>query len=132
MTRSEKTARDAARARAKIRGVLLILAPDGRCALCKRRRPLEVDHVDGAGWSRRGLSRWSRANRYVRELCSGVRLRALCRPCNAGHNPAKKKRAAVRGVTVVSWLGLTDQAPPGTFHCPICGGRNPCESCAAP
>lgn len=87
MTRS---GRDALRARARLRGLLLILAPDGRCAVCKRKRPLEVDHVDGCTWSRRSLNRWARVNRYVREFRSGVRLRALCRSCN-GSDGAKKQ-----------------------------------------
>lgn len=86
-----ESARSAARARAQLRGLLLILAPDGRCALCKkRRRALELDHVDGAGWSRRALNRWARVNRYIREFQSGVRLRALCRVCNAGYNPKRR------------------------------------------
>jgi hypothetical protein len=87
------SARSAARARSRLRGLLLILAPDGRCAICHKRKPLELDHVDGAGWARRALNRWARVNRYIREFQAGVRLRALCRECNAGHNP-KKGRAS--------------------------------------
>ena len=91
---STPSARSAARARARLRGLLLLLAPDGRCALCRKRRPLELDHMDGAGWPRRALNRWARVNRYVREFQSGVRLRALCRTCNAGHNPTRRKAAS--------------------------------------
>lgn len=71
------------------------LSKDGRCARCKRRhrprrgdpeRPwwfLEVDHVDGRNWSPRELSRIARVRRYWEEYRAGVRLRALCRRCNA-------------------------------------------------
>lgn len=91
MIAQTRSARDAARARARLRGLLLILAPDGRCALCRRKRPLEVDHVDGAGWSRSAFNRWARVNRYIREFKEDVRLRALCRECNAGHNPIRSR-----------------------------------------
>jgi hypothetical protein len=49
--------------------------------------------VDGAGWSRSALNRWARVNRYIREFQEGVRLRALCRECNAGYNPIRRKAA---------------------------------------
>jgi hypothetical protein len=58
----------------------------GRCARCGRdlhASHLEVDHVDGRSWELTALNRWSRVARMWRELAEGVRLRALCRSCNA-------------------------------------------------
>jgi hypothetical protein len=67
--------------------VLEALAPDRRCAHCRTRKrdlaDLEVDHVDGRDYTLSSLSSLARARRYAAELASGVRLRALCRSCNA-------------------------------------------------
>jgi hypothetical protein len=66
--------------------LLEVLAPDGRCAECGAAHEieqLEVDHADGRTWYGRGLNFLDRIRRQWRELDAGVRLRALCRSCNA-------------------------------------------------
>lgn len=58
----------------------------GRCAKCRCYRSfdlLEIDHVDGCRWDKRKCNAWTRAARYWREFKQGVRLRVLCRGCNA-------------------------------------------------
>jgi hypothetical protein len=86
--------RDPARTKAKLRGLLLLLAPDGRCACCRRKRPLEVDHVDGVTWRQRRLNFRNRVDRFVREFQAGVRLRALCRECNGRDGAQRERRYA--------------------------------------
>lgn len=66
--------------------LLCVLAPEWRCAKCGKVHAvdeLEVDHIDGRNWSGRAISRLQRAKRYWSEFLAGVRLRALCRSCNA-------------------------------------------------
>lgn len=66
--------------------LLEALAPDSRCAGCGARsdlEDLEVDHVDGRTWYGRALNFLDRIRRQWREFDRGVRLRALCRRCNA-------------------------------------------------
>jgi hypothetical protein len=66
--------------------LLCVLAPEWRCAKCGTSHEvedLEVDHIDARDWSGRALSRLQRAKRYWSEFLAGVRLRALCRSCNA-------------------------------------------------
>ena len=121
MTRS---GRDAVRARARLRGLLLILAPDGRCATCKRKRPLEVDHVDGCTWSRRSLNRWARVNRYVREFRSGVRLRALCRSCNASDGAKKQAAKRLSDLVQVSYRPEPVPSDVESFHATFYGERD--------
>lgn len=83
---TERSARWAARKREEL---LKILSPDGKCSKCgrkPRKHPLEIDHVDGReGWEPRKLNRWSRIARYWKEFHAGIKLRALCKPCNGGH-----------------------------------------------
>jgi hypothetical protein len=71
----------------QLRDALLhVLSPDGKCAKCRKRfgaTSLEVDHVDGREWSARELYFRDRVKRYWTEFLEGVRLRALCRSCNA-------------------------------------------------
>jgi 5-methylcytosine-specific restriction endonuclease McrA len=80
--------------------LLRILAPDGRCAECGRRfgvKRLEIDHVHGRTWSARALSRPQRVLRYWTEYLARVRLRALCRSCNAidgNHRRWREERKA--------------------------------------
>lgn len=73
--------------------LLIILAPDGRCAICKKKPrdigKLHVDHVDGRSWALEDLGRWSRVERYWEEFLAGVALRALCITCNNQHRPPK-------------------------------------------
>ncbi len=66
--------------------LLEVLAPDQRCASCGDQcelEQLEVDHVDGRTWYGRALNFLDRIRRQWRELDQGVKLRALCRRCNA-------------------------------------------------
>lgn len=66
--------------------LLRVLSPDWKCAECKQPvdlSRLEVDHVDGRHWEPRRTSRLVRALRYWDEFRAGVRLRAVCRSCNA-------------------------------------------------
>ncbi len=63
-----------------------LLEECGRCDNCGRdlhASDLEVDHVDGRSWEMHRVGRWTRVERMWRELRDGVRLRALCRYCNA-------------------------------------------------
>lgn len=82
--RGEKTRKEAI---TELRVELLrLLAPSECCAKCAEPvgvERLEIDHVDGCTWSRRGVYRCVRVIRYWTEYLSGVRLRALCRSCNA-------------------------------------------------
>lgn len=60
----------------------------GRCARCFNYLSfdrLQIDHVDGASWSRNALSGLQRVARYFREFRRGVQMRALCTSCNRGH-----------------------------------------------
>jgi hypothetical protein len=66
--------------------LLEVLAPASSCGRCGARHDLEdleVDHVDGCTYDKRELAAWTRAARYWQEHDRGVRLRALCRSCNA-------------------------------------------------
>lgn len=66
--------------------LLSILSPDGECGECGDvffHLNMEIDHVDGRIWSARDLFQIDRVKRYWREYLDGVRLRALCRSCNA-------------------------------------------------
>ncbi len=66
------------------RKLIKVLSPRGECANCGAKRcKLEVDHVDGRDWKARAMSRPNRVDRYWNEYRDGVRLRALCRSCNA-------------------------------------------------
>lgn len=83
----------------------LIRQLGGKCAECGRTEiaVLEIDHVDGRTWSARGLSSYRRVLRYWREFRAGVRLRVLCRRCNAIDG-------AIRGNAW--WYGLEPQEVP--------------------
>lgn len=107
-----RTQRMAARAAARLRGLLLILAPDGRCAKCKKKKPLEVDHVDGCAWSarRRNRNRWTKVSILLREYRENVPLRALCRSCN-GRDGAKRFQGKQRKRDVVQF----NERPAVTF-----------------
>lgn len=60
---------------------------DPRCTLLER---LEVDHVDGREWRLDGVKFYQRIERYLDEYKRGVRLRVLCRSCNAIDGNVKK------------------------------------------
>jgi hypothetical protein len=62
------------------------VALGGKCALCRRRRHLEIDHVEGCTWVQRKLNQEHRWYRYRQELRAGVSLRLLCRIHNAARN----------------------------------------------
>lgn len=58
----------------------------GVCDQCKGEFPFElceIDHVDGRLWSAKATAPHTRAKRYWSEFLAGVRLRVLCRECNA-------------------------------------------------
>ena len=79
--------------------LLHVLAPDGRCRMCNRRPrrglgALEVDHVNGRDWAPRDLPMHQRIARYWQEYRDGVKLRALCRRCNAKDGAHRRGRAA--------------------------------------
>jgi hypothetical protein len=113
--RKETSAEKGARAFARKLALLKVLSPDRRCQMpacgrrCRAWDGLEVDHVDGRDWSPRKLNRWSRVARYWREYEAGVRLRALCRSCNAGYNP--KRRASSRRALARRLARGVDPAP---------------------
>ncbi len=72
--------------------LLRTLSPNGRCAACNEPGAIEVDHVDGRDWSPRALSKTQRTARYWDELDQGVKLRALCRSCNASDGAKNKQK----------------------------------------
>lgn len=80
--------RDATRTMAAL---LAELAPDGCCDDCGQPHPLEVDHIDGRGWDPAALSKAQRTARYWQEFEEGVKLRALCRSCNARDGALNKQ-----------------------------------------
>jgi hypothetical protein len=66
--------------------LLCVLAPNEACAECGANfclEDLEIDHRDGRTWDIRRLNFLDRIRRQWREYWRGVRLRALCRSCNA-------------------------------------------------
>lgn len=76
--------------------LLEALAPDSRCACCGavyQLEDLEVDHVDGRTWRGRALNFLDRIRRQWREFDRGVRLRALCRRCNASDGARRTGKA---------------------------------------
>jgi hypothetical protein len=75
-----------------LRGGLVELL-GGRCALCgcTEIKLLEIDHEDGIGWSHNKLDSYRRARRYWREFFAGIKLRVLCRRCNAAYRPSKRQ-----------------------------------------
>lgn len=88
--------------------MLMILAPESRCAGCGEQHDLEtleIDHRDGRTWDWSAINFLDRIRRIWREYDTGVRLRALCRQCNAADaarwrgrarymSPAARRRAA--------------------------------------
>lgn len=71
-------------AEAKVHLQWLIEKLGGACAQCGEMEPtlLSVDHVDGITWKRSALRYDARVKKYWDEYRAGVRLRALCHPCN--------------------------------------------------
>lgn len=66
------------------------------CAACEGSfalSRLEIDHVDGRTWSPRKFDSLKRSLKYVAEYAAGVRLRALCRSCNAKDGRARQTAA---------------------------------------
>jgi hypothetical protein len=67
----------------------------GICAKCRCYQSLdrlEVDHIDGRDWNLRSVNAWRRVARYWREFLSGIRLRVLCRSCNADGSRFRRER----------------------------------------
>jgi hypothetical protein len=100
MTPQERTAdrlRRAVNRRVALVRVLAEPGPNGGglCANCKTEHGhgnLEIDHVDGILWDRYKMSPQMRAAKYWREHRAGVRLRALCSPCNGVDGATNKKK----------------------------------------
>jgi hypothetical protein len=80
----------------KRESLITLLSPDWTCAECGGQvghpRELEVDHVNGITWNRRAVSAKARVDRYWTEYETGIRLRALCDPCN-GRDGANRQAA---------------------------------------
>lgn len=53
---------------------------------------LEIDHIDGRTWYGRSLNCLDRIRRQWKEYDSGVKLRAVCRTCNASHGATHNAR----------------------------------------
>ncbi|MDB4996010.1 MAG: hypothetical protein JWM74_3442 [Myxococcaceae bacterium] len=70
----------------------------GTCDKCKGEFPyvlLEIDHVDGRLYVVNKMSPFTRAKNYWKEFLAGVRMRTLCRECNArdgAHRGWRKRR----------------------------------------
>lgn len=63
---------------------MLLLTLGAECIQCGEDNMslLTVDHADGITWDRYALRYDARIEAYLREFVEGVRLRALCMPCN--------------------------------------------------
>lgn len=86
MTSGQRTAETTYNARRRREALVLLLAPDLRCAECGeafRVDQLEIDHVAGIGWRHVKLSSHARVAAYWREYRAGVPMRALCRSDSA-------------------------------------------------
>lgn len=72
--------------------IQLVILLGGACAVCGDPTGdlLEIDHVEGCTWSRRGVNSLQRVLRYWREYLAGVPLRCLCRSCNAKDGGARR------------------------------------------
>jgi hypothetical protein len=70
----------------------------GRCALCGTRHRLEIDHPRGRRVGNRTVrlrvNFTTRVRRYWLEYARGVRLRPLCRNCNARDGGGRRIRRA--------------------------------------
>jgi hypothetical protein len=71
----------------------LINALGDRCDLCGSGEALEIDHVDGRKWRLSSVSSHRRWKRSLEEFENGVRLRLLCRSCNASYRPPTYEEA---------------------------------------
>lgn len=67
----------------------LIERLSGCCALCGRRRLLEIDHPQGRNWEPRETSQEQRVRIYLREAAKGL-IRVLCKKCNARDGGARR------------------------------------------
>ena len=92
MTPNERTrirAQNAAKRRVELLRQIAKPGPHADTGLCARcgtvhhLSNLEVDHIDGRKWKLSDVAASTRYSRYWREYKAGVRLRALCRGCNA-------------------------------------------------
>lgn len=100
LTPAERTAKRLARAhKRRVALVREIAAPGpnggGLCDKCGgefAHSSLQVDHADGITWDRYAMSPQMRYAKYWREHRAGVRLRALCQPCNASDGQRFRKR----------------------------------------
>lgn len=92
---------------------LLILVLGGKCEKCGGTllEVLEIDHVDGCTWSRRAVPSHLRVERYWQEYREGVRLRVLCRRCNA-QDGARRGNAWWYETTDVDQPAVEDEEVP--------------------
>lgn len=92
-TANERTRKRIAYAVARRVALVVLLSPNGICDACKAvcaHVNMEIDHIDGITWNRYKMSPQMRAARYWREYKAGVRLRALCQPCNASDGSRRR------------------------------------------
>lgn len=71
----------------------LIALLGGECVRCGEDGEndlLEFDHPEGRDWEPNKKSQWQRLALYAREIAQG-KLRLLCRGCNGGHNPYRRR-----------------------------------------
>jgi hypothetical protein len=86
--------------------------------MCSERRfkVLEIDHVDGCTWHQKSKNTTARWYAYLREYKQGVRLRLLCRSCNARENQythgthAERRVHGVTSMTLVKRYGSPEGA----------------------
>lgn len=86
--------------RAKVLFRRLIKALGGKCARCKTRSRLEVDHRFGRNWDVAAYSKLQRVYRYRAEARKGL-LQPLCRKCNASKGDAYEKQDSKTTVEAV-------------------------------
>lgn len=89
---------------ASIIRAVLILVLGGKCEMCGGTllSVLEIDHPNGRNWQPRDYNRLTRVLRYCDEHARGVRLRVLCRRCNA-------MDGAIKGN---AWFAFNDTTTP--------------------
>lgn len=95
MTPAERTAYQLKYAAKRRLDLIKLLSPDGSCAECGNEvghDALEVNHVDGITWNHNSVNAHRRHARYWKEFKDGVRLNALCQPCNGSMGQVFRRR----------------------------------------
>jgi len=72
--------------------LLALVAPDGRCHLCGKKKRLEFDHVAPRTWKASDYTWHRRLKLYEREITEG-KVAAACRSCNARKGPVYDESA---------------------------------------